>query len=246
MVEVLAHRGASAAARENTIEAFRLAAAMGSDGVELDVRRTLDGLLVVHHDARVADGRAIGDMRGPDLPAHVPHLDAALDACSGMWVNIELKNDPDEPDFDPTDSIADDTIDALLRRGQDERWLISAFRLETVDRCRALVPTIRTAWLVEHVPDDVIATMVGRGHSALHPWVGALNRSHIDVCHGAGIAVNTWTCDDPRRMAELIEWGIDGICTNVPDVAIGVIAGSDPAAETQQLSPRGSATGRQA
>ncbi len=235
MVEVLAHRGASAAARENTIEAFRLAAAIGSDGVELDVRRTLDGLLVVHHDARLADRRVIGDMRASDLPAHVPHLDAALDACNGMWVNIEIKNDPDEPDFDPTDSIADDTTGALVRRGQDERWLISAFRLETVDRCRALVPTIRTAWLVGHVPDDVVATMVGRGHSALHPWVGALNRSHIDVCHGAGIAVNTWTCDDPRRMAELIEWGIDGICTNVPDVAIGVIA----AAQTPPLRTLG-------
>jgi glycerophosphoryl diester phosphodiesterase len=44
------------------------------------------------------------------------------------------------------------------------------------------------------------------------------------VCHGAGIEVNTWTCDDPQRMGELIEWGIDGICTNVPDVAIDVIA----------------------
>ena len=126
-------------------------------------------------------------------------------------------------------------IGALLRRGEEERWLLSAFRLETVDRCRALVPTIRTAWLVGHVPDDVVATMVGRGHSALHPWVGALNRSHIDVCHGAGIAVNTWTCDDPRRMAELIEWGIDGICTNVPDVAIGVIA----AAQTPPLRTLG-------
>ncbi|MEO7371152.1 MAG: glycerophosphodiester phosphodiesterase family protein, partial [Ilumatobacteraceae bacterium] len=68
------------------------------------------------------------------------------------------------------------------------------------------------------------ATMVGRGHVALHPWVGTLNRSHIDVCHGAGIEVNTWTCDDPQRMAELVEWGIDGICTNVPDLAIAVIA----------------------
>jgi glycerophosphoryl diester phosphodiesterase len=87
-----------------------------------------------------------------------------------------------------------------------------------------LAPTIRTAWLVVEVPDDVIATMVGRGHSALHPWVGTLLRSHIDVCHGAGIAVNTWTCDDPVRMAELIDWGLDGICTNVPDVALDVIS----------------------
>ncbi len=225
MVDVLAHRGASAAERENTIEAFLRARAMGSDGVELDVRRTADGVIVVHHDPILADGRVIVDVRAADLPAHVPHLDAALDACSGMWVNVEIKNDPGEPDFDPTDSIADQTVAALLERGEDDRWLISSFRLETVDRCRALDERIRTAWLVIEVPDDVIATLVGRGHRALNPWVGALHRSHIDACHGAGIAVNTWTCDDPQRMAELIEWGVDAICTNVPDVAVDVIAG---------------------
>lgn len=225
MVQVLAHRGASVAERENTIEAFRRAGAMGSDGVELDVRRTADGVLVVHHNPHLADGRVIVDLRAADLPGHVPHLHAALDACSGMWVDVEIKNDPQEPDFDPTDSIADQTLAALLEREEDDRWLISSFRIETVDRCRALGGSIRTAWLVVEVPDDVIATMVGRGHEALHPWVATLHRSHIDVCHGAGIEVNTWTCDDPQRMAELIEWGIDGICTNVPDVAIDVIAG---------------------
>ena len=231
MTQVLAHRGASQARRENTIDAFRLAAELGSDAVELDVRRTLDGLLIVHHDAHLADGRAIIDVGAADLPPHIPHLDAALDACDGMWVNVEIKNDPGEPDFDSTDSIADQTVATLSQRGEDDRWLISSFRLETVDRCKGLAAGIRTAWLVMEVPDDVIATMVSRGHSALHPWVGTLRRSHIDVCHGAGIEVNTWTCDDPHRMAELIEWGIDGICTNVPDVAIEVIAGRWPTAD---------------
>jgi glycerophosphoryl diester phosphodiesterase len=226
MVEVLAHRGASQAAPENTIEAFRLAHTMGSDAVELDVRRTSDGLLVVHHDPHLADGRAIVSVSAADLPGHVPHLGAALDACAGMWVNVEIKNDSGDPDFDPSDEIADRTVAALSDRGEDDRWLISSFRLETIDRCRALAPAMRTAWLVLEVPDDVIAVMVGRGHAALHPWVATLRRSHIDVCHGAGIAVNTWTCDDPRRIAELIEWGVDGICTNVPDVAIEVIAAS--------------------
>jgi len=192
--------------------------------VELDVRRTRDGGLVVHHDPQLADGRTIIDVDAADLPAHVAAFDAALDACTGMWVNVEIKNDPDEPDFDPTDRIADRTIAALSARGEDERWLISSFRIETVDRCRSLAPGIRTAWLVDDVPEDVIATMVSRGHSALHPRVRTLCRSHIDACHGAGIAVNAWTCDDPERMAELIEWGIDGICTNVPDVALEVIA----------------------
>jgi glycerophosphoryl diester phosphodiesterase len=224
VVQVLAHRGASRVERENTVEAFRRAGLLGSDGVELDVRRAADGALVVHHNPQLADGRVISSLRAADLPSHIPSLDAALDACSGMWVNVEIKNDPDEADFDPTDSIADETVAALLRRGDDDRWLISSFRLETVDRCRALAPQIRTAWLVTEVPDDVIAVLVAHCHRALHPWVAALRRSHIDACHAAGIEVNTWTCDDPVRMAELIEWGIDGICTNVPDVAVAVIA----------------------
>jgi glycerophosphoryl diester phosphodiesterase len=224
VVQVLAHRGASRVERENTVEAFRRAGLLGSDGVELDVRCAADGALVVHHNPQLADGRVISSLRAADLSSHIPSLDAALDACSGMWVNVEIKNDPDEADFDPTDSIADETVAALLRRGDDDRWLISSFRLETVDRCRALAPQIRTAWLVTEVPDDVIAVLVAHCHRALHPWVAALRRSHIDACHAAGIEVNTWTCDDPVRMAELIEWGIDGICTNVPDVAVAVIA----------------------
>jgi glycerophosphoryl diester phosphodiesterase len=50
-----------------------------------------------------------------------------------------------------------------------------------------------------------------------------LQREHVELCHAAGLQVNTWTCDDPQRMTELIEWGIDGICTNVPDVALEVL-----------------------
>ena len=107
MTQVLAHRGASNASRENTIDAFRLAGELGCDAVELDVRRTSDGQLIVHHDARLADGRAIVELSAADLPAHIPDLQAALDACSGMWVNVEIKNHPQDPDFDLTDSIAD-------------------------------------------------------------------------------------------------------------------------------------------
>ena len=234
MTQVVAHRGASRAERENTVEAFALAAALGSDAVELDVRRTADRVLIVHHDPYLPvqgseNRQAIVDLAAADLPAHIPDLQTALDACGGMWVNVEIKNDPREPDYDPSDSIADQTVAALSQRGQDDRWLVSSFRIETIDRCRSLAPGIRTAWLVGGVPDDVIATIVSRGHAALHPWVDTLRRSHVDVCHGAGILVNTWTCDDPARMAELIEWGIDGICTNVPDVAIEVVARCDRA-----------------
>jgi glycerophosphoryl diester phosphodiesterase len=236
LTTVIAHRGASMAAPENTLEAFALAGRLGADAVELDVRRTRDGALVVHHNPDLADGRVIASMDAADLPATVPALGAALDACAGMWVNVEIKNDPTEPDFDPTDSIADETMALLLARGEPERWLISSFRIETVDRCRTIADAvgaagapIRTAWLTSIVPDDVVELLTSKGHTALHPWVALLRRDVIDACHAAGIEVNTWTCDDPERMAELVEWGIDGLCTNLPDVALTVLGRGVPA-----------------
>ncbi len=217
---VIAHRGASRAARENTLAAFRLAGELGADAVELDVRRTADGVLVVHHDCRLPDSRLIAATVHAELPEHVPSLAAALDACVGMWVNVEIKNDPSEPDFDESESIADETTAHLLARDEDDRWVTSCFRMATLDRCHALAPQIRTAWLCEAVPAGVAELLVGKGHSALHPKVAQLELPTVIACHAAGLKVNTWTCDDPTRMAELIRWGIDGICTNVPELAV--------------------------
>ena len=97
--------------------------------------------------------------------------------------------------------------------------------MATIDRCRALAPQIKTAWLCDRAGEGIAAKLVKKGHFALHPSVAALTRDTIAECHAAGVQVNAWTCDDPVRMAELIQWGIDGICTNVPDVALRVIAG---------------------
>ncbi len=229
---VLAHRGASRAEQENTTLAFRRAADMEADGVELDARLTRDGVLVVHHDPVLSDGRVICELAHSDMPSYVPTLDEALDACIGMWVNVEIKNDPNEADFDPTDEVAVVVGHALLRRHEDARFLVSSFRRETIDKMRVVAPTLRTAWLTPAVqPDDVeevLANLVAKGHVALHPWVGLLTRELIQACHAAGLQVNTWTCDDPERMAELIEWNVDGICTNVPDVAVQVLTRSTP------------------
>lgn len=219
---VIAHRGASRAAPENTVEAFLLAVAQGADGVELDVRRTADLQLVVHHDAVLADGRVIADTDSRDLPDSVATFDQALDACDGVFVNIEIKNDPDEPDFDPTEWVAHSVTARLEQRGGGPRWLISSFRLETVNRVHQVLPSARTAWLVYEVADDVLAACVDHGHVAVHPRVSTLTEQHVLAAHRHGLAVNTWTCDDPARLGELIGWGVDGVCTNVPDVALSV------------------------
>ncbi len=141
----------------------------------------------------------------------------------GMWVNVEIKNDPEESDFDASDSIADQTVAALLGRGEDHRWLISSFRMETIDRCRALAPEISTAWLTAEVPAGIIDTLVRKGHRALHPWYGFATADVIAEAHAKGVQVNVWTCDDPAAMTQLAGWGVDGICTNVPDLALATL-----------------------
>ena len=227
MPRVIAHRGASKLERENTLQAFRTAAQLGSDAVELDVRKTVDDFLVIHHDPHLPDGRLIRATRVADLPEHVPSLAAALDACEGMWVNVEIKNDPSEPDFDPFDAIADATVAHLVERGAPERWLISAFRWEVIDRCRALAPEIRTAFLCERAPEGIARKLAVAGHAALHPWFGKVTEELIAACHAEGVQVNVWTCDDPTWMVRLAGWHVDGICTNVPDLALATLGRRD-------------------
>ncbi len=223
MTSVIAHRGASRVCRENTVDAFREAARIGADAVELDARRTGDDAIAVSHDAVLADGRVLCETKASDLPPDVASLGEALDACAGMWVNVELKNNPDDPDHDPGHRLAELVVAELTARGDDERWLLSSFDAATLDRCRKLAPQLRTAWLVLAADDPVVDRAVAAGHVALHPWVDTLTGAQIERCRDAGLAVNTWTCNDRERMSELIDAGVDGICTDVPDVLIDVL-----------------------
>lgn len=221
--QIIAHRGASRAEQENTLAAFRRAAQMHADAVELDVRRTRDGAMAVHHDDHLADGRNIVELDTSDLPAHVPLLPEALDACAGMWVNIEIKNWHEDVDFDESDSLAATVASHLAHRGEDPRWVISSFNRRTVDAMRTLLPSVRTAWLTPGVRDEDAARtardLARSGHIALHPWDRHLTRVCVDTFHDNGLQVNVWTVDDPARISELASWGVDGIVTNVPDVA---------------------------
>ena len=116
---VIAHRGASAAFPENTLAAFAGAVAQGADGVELDVRRTADGRLALSHDDTLADGRVVAETAWADLPEAVTDLASALDACASLAVvNTEIKNWPDDKDFDPTEALAADVVALLAERGE--------------------------------------------------------------------------------------------------------------------------------
>ena len=218
---VYGHRGASAVAPENTLEAFRLARVLGADGVELDVRRSADGHLVLHHDALLADGREIGATVRADLPVSVPTLAEALDVCVGLVVNIEIKNIAYEPDFDPDCTAADQVVSLLAERGGRDLVFVSSFHLRTIDRVKALAPAVPTGLLtfLDPAPADGAMVAAERGHDSIHPHHATIDAALVDAAHEVGLAVNAWTVDDAERIAALEVLGVDGIITNVVDTA---------------------------
>jgi glycerophosphoryl diester phosphodiesterase len=222
---VIAHRGASADAPENTVEAYRLAAEQGADWVELDVRRTADDHLAVLHEATLDDGRTLVDCARADLPDRVPTLAEALDACTGMGVNIEIKNRPDDPDYDATDSVAAAAVALLAARDGRDEVLLSSFTAHTVGWIRAHAPHVDTAWLVHSATPEAIAATVAAGHRALHPWDHGTTEEGVRSARRSGLDVNVWTVDDPPRMRALAEMGVTGIVTNVPAVARRLLEG---------------------
>ncbi|MFM8236654.1 MAG: glycerophosphodiester phosphodiesterase [Actinomycetota bacterium] len=223
---VLGHRGASAAAPENTLEAFALARELGADGVELDVRRTADDVLVVHHDAVIEEFGLVVERSYADLRAarpDVPTLAEALATCRGLLVNVEVKCCAWDPDPDPPGRpVLRATVDAIRAAAADV--VVSSFDLDAIDACRELAPELVTAWLTSgQSPAAAAAVAAPRGHRWIHPdWGTVLASPAQDVAaaHEAGCLVDVWTVNDPAAMLELVARGVDGIITDVPDVAI--------------------------
>ncbi len=238
MVRIVAHRGASATHHENTLDAFRAAAEQGASGIELDVRLSADDVLVVHHDAHLPDGSLVRQLTADALPDWVPTLGEALDVAGDMWVNVEIKNVPDEPDYDEEHQISvavaglvaaalaqsDDGSDGPVAPG--DRFMVSSFNVDSVERIRTLDPTIPLALLVwgQADPGSLIGRAVAHGFEAIHPHDVLVDRSFVRRAGEAGLQVNVWTVDDPDRIRELADFGVDGIITNNPAVAVAAIA----------------------
>lgn len=224
VTEVIAHRGASAYAPENTVQAFREAGRRGADRVELDVRLARDGSVVVHHDARLADGRAVVDLTPAQLPSTIPSLREALEACAPLAVNVELKDLPSEPGHRRDLPLAGAVV-AILSEHIAEAGpvdvILSSFDEAALDRVAELAPQLRTASLFVATgnPAGLVSRAAVCGRVALHPAYGGTDRALVDAAHAVGLAVNVWTVDDPGQMAALVDLGVDGIITNVPDVA---------------------------
>jgi len=195
---------------------------MGADGVELDVRASADGALVVHHDAEIPGVGPVARLGVGDLPVWVPLVGVVLDACAGLTVVLEVKNLPTEPDWDPSEGAAIALAALLGERGSYQDFVVSSFSLAVLEAVRSADPAVVTAWLTLPGFDQsqALRTVVERGHCQLHPHHRAVTGELVEEAHGAGVGVTTWTVDEAAAIRELADQGVDGIITNVPDLML--------------------------
>lgn len=229
---IYGHRGARAHTRENTVEAFSLAVEQGADGVELDLRRSGDGALIVHHD----------DRAGPSSPPFITQDLAAIKAAA-PWVptldeawaavgdearfNIEVKNVPGEADFDPSRSVAGEA--ARWAQGQEdvERILVSSFDLAALAVVKEVGPTLATGQLTAVGVRPMIAVEWAKrdGHVSVHlPMPAVLDQAAAVVDAAVPLDVLVWTVNDPDAAVALAEAGVAGIFTDDPALMVATLA----------------------
>jgi glycerophosphoryl diester phosphodiesterase len=237
-VKVFAHRGETSIAAENTIDAFVAAILAGAHGVELDVRRSADGALVVHHDASIPGLGPICELLVRELPGTVALLDEALTALEPIQVNVEIKNDPDEPGFDPSGSLSHDVVGLLEERGDLDRVIVSSFDLATLDAVRQANPAVATGWLLgyEAAATSALPTAVEHGLSALHPFVLTVGAADVAAVHATGLDLNTWTVNARHDLEAMAGLGVDTVITDAVALALEVAAAT-PSARNGVAAP---------
>jgi glycerophosphoryl diester phosphodiesterase len=154
----------------------------------------------------------------------VPTLAEALGACAGMFVNVEIKCLPWEPDPDgPGRPVVRAVVDLVLANATNA--IISSFDLGSIDACREIAPELTTAWLTYGQPlADVAKQAAAHGHAWLHPDRASALAGGIDCVHDLGLRVDVWTVDDPDEIRRLADAGADAIVTNRPDVALSALS----------------------
>lgn len=226
MTAIWGHRGAPQQAQENTVDAFRAARNQGADGIELDARATADGVVVVHHDPVLADGRPLAEVPLAGLPAWIPTLEAVLDEFRDLVVDVEVKSLPTEPGWDPDERTALATARLVARMARTAGVVVSSFSMAAIDRAKATEAGLRTGWLTVVAYDQLEALDLAAtaGHRALHPRHEVVTPELVDAAHHRGLAVHAWTADDPDDIRRVAGAGVDAVITNVPAAAREALA----------------------
>ncbi len=233
---VVGHRGVRRPSiAGNTPDAFLLAAEEGAPWVELDVRRSADGVAVVYHNGWTADKVPVFARTAAELADHgIDRLDELLPQIPAhLGINVEVKNLPGEPDYDPDDAIVDVVADVVTTHRGDRAMFFSSFNPLTVAALSRRLPDDKIGLIhYDGIPlVNAIPLALQFNAALLSAHVGAkdLDAAGIAAAHDAGLAVMVWTVNDPDVARSLAAAGADALCTDVPGVILEGLAATPPA-----------------
>lgn len=230
--EIWAHRGASRAQAENTMAAFTEARNQGADGLEIDVQRTADGVLVVFHDEDLSrmtgDNRQLKELRWEELQTlsvqgqhSIPPLSEVLSFCKShaLRLNIELKNS-----IHLYPGMEEEVVRAVKEAGLSSGQVIySSFNHRSMQAMARLTSGFSCGLLyagILHNPVDYAKTCQA---GAIHPMINNLQiPGLVRECHAAGLRIHTWTADEDAHIVAALALGVDAIITNEPGKAVAL------------------------
>lgn len=237
---IFAHRGASAHAPENTMASFALAKSVGAEAIELDTKLTADGRVVVFHDPTLdrttngrgpIAGRTLGDLRTMDAGStfsedfrgeKIPLLDEVLEAFGRqVFIVIDLNNYNT-----PWDGLVGKVCELVKRSGLQDHVMFSSFLVGNLRRAANRFPEVPRAILARKGWQGRWARSFGftfGDYAALHPHVTDVTIQQVKRVHRLKRRIHVWTVNAVQDLKRLADWGVDGIFTDDPELALQAI-----------------------
>ncbi|MGH3318161.1 MAG: glycerophosphodiester phosphodiesterase [Nocardioidaceae bacterium] len=252
-VDVIAHRGSSGSAPENTLAAIRLAIRHDADVVENDIQRTRDGELVIIHDTtldRTTDVEQVFPARAPwnvgdftleeikRLDAgswfaprfagqEVPTLEEWVNAVGGQaGMLLEPKSPALYPGIERDLDKELRSLPAFNRALRADRVVVQSFDHLWLRQYEDLAPDVPVGLLYGTDPTEAEVTAAATWAQQVNPALGAIEEDTVERIHAHGLEANVWTVNAGQDMHTAIEWGVDGIITNYPQVLNDIIRSS--------------------
>ncbi len=237
-ISIVAHRGASAYAPENTLSAFEKAVAMGADYIEVDIQCSLDQKLIVFHDTevdRTTDG--YGEVKSMTLSAlkqldagsyyhakfsneAIPTLDEVIDKFAGkVGILIDLKEPAQCPGIDQL--LADFLIEKQLDRSEPHELLIQSFDTEVLRSIKKALPSVSVGVLIKRSqgqPSDAQLQEYADYADYINPHHRLVSSELVERVHSHGMKVIPWTVKHKFHAARMMAAKVDGMITDYPDL----------------------------
>ncbi|MEH7179864.1 glycerophosphodiester phosphodiesterase [Neobacillus vireti] len=235
-VDLVAHRGATGYAPENTIAAFDKGVEMKADYIEIDVQRSKDGELVIIHDNtvdRTTDGTGYvkdltfeqirsldaGSWKGEQFTGErIPTFDEILDRYHGKTgILIELKSPELYPGIEA--QVAQKLIERNLDKPQNEKIIIQSFNFESMKLTNSLLPKVPIGVLTSnraHTTEQALKEFATYA-DYFNPSYGIVSKELVDQVHSLGMKIQSWTVRSHEAAQFLLDMNVDGIITDYPD-----------------------------